>query len=157
MSIEKLESKKMQVNSEKIEKLEELVSEYIDKDKKVVDVHITRLTPPNENFGSTILKVDLVLEEEYHEKSETLSIVAKLLPQNEILQKAFNVTVSFKLESSFYSTIVPTLQELQREYGVQDVIDFFPKFYGSRNNLNSGDNVDGTAVLLLENLKVSGK
>lgn len=146
----------MQVNSEKIEKLEELVSEYINKDKKVVDSKITRLTPPNENFGSTILKVDLVLEDD-NADSETLSIVAKMLPENEFLQMAFNVTVSFKLESAFYSTIVPTLQEFQREHGVQEVIDFFPKFYGSRNNLNGGDNVDGHAVLLLENLKVSGK
>lgn len=146
----------MQVNAEKIEKLDELMKQYIDRGKKIIDVQITRLTAPQENFGSTILKVDLVLKDSY-DKTNTLSVVAKLVPENEFFQKIFKVQISFKMESAFYSIIVPTLQKFQRQQEVTDVIDFFPKFYGSRNNLDGSDRVDQNAVLLLENLKVQGK
>lgn len=146
----------MQVNAEKIERLDELINQYIEKGKKIADVQITRLTAPNENFGSTILKVDMLLKDN-QDKSNTLSVVAKLIPENEFLQKIFKVPISFKMESAFYSIIIPTLQEFQREHRVTDVIDFFPKYYGSRNNLDGNDKVDANAVLLLENLKVVGK
>lgn len=146
----------MEVQLEKIYQLDELLSQYIDKDKKIVETKIARLTAPGENFGSTILKVDLVLADN-HGESEPLSIVAKLIPENEFFQKIFNIQVTFKMESAFYEVIVPTLQQFQKEQAVKDVIDFFPKYYGSRENLNGSDKVDGNAVLLLENLKISGK
>lgn len=146
----------MEVKSDKIEKLEDLVTQYIDKDKKIKKSEIKRLTAPGENFGSLMLKVDLLLQDN-HGETEPLSIVAKLIPDTEFFQKIFNVQVTFKLEAAFYDIIVPTLQQFQRDQGIQNVITFFPKFYGSRKNLNGGDNVDGNAVLLLENLTVSGK
>lgn len=146
----------MEVRAEKIEKLEELINQYIDKDKKVVNTKITRLTAPGENFGSTMMRVDLVLRDE-HAKDEPLSIVAKLLPESEFFQEIFNVQVTFNMEAAFYEEIVPTLQNFQREQGITDVIDFFPKFYGFRRNLNGSDKIDGDALLLMENLKTSGE
>lgn len=146
----------MDVNADEIANLEELVGPYIRKDKKIVETRISRLTAPGENYGSTILKVDLILRD-YSGKTEPLSIVAKKIPEQEFFQNLFNVQVTFKLEAAFYEIIVPTLQQFQREQGIKKVIDFFPKFYGSRNNLNGSDKVDGNAVILFENLKVSGK
>lgn len=146
----------MNVNTHKIENLEELISEYIGKDKQITEVQVSRLTETNENFGSTMLKIDLTLNKRTG-KSENLSIVAKLLPESEFFQKLFNVQETFKLESAFYGTIVPTLQAFQKEQGVEDVLDLFPRFYGSRNNLYGGERIDGNAVILLENLKVYGK
>lgn len=146
----------MNVNSKKIENIEQLISGYIGNNKKVTDVQISRLTESGENWGSTILKIDLTLNDQTG-KSENLSIVAKLLPENEFFQKIFNVQKTFKLESAFYGAIVPTLQAFQKEQGIKDVLDLFPKFYGSRNNLDGGGKIDGNAVILLENLKVSGE
>lgn len=146
----------MKIRPDKIEKLEELLSQYVDKDKKIIETKLTRLTAPGENFGSTILKVDLILKNN-HGEFEPLSVVAKLLPESEFFQTVFNVQVTFKMESAFYEVIVPTLQEFEREQGVNNVIDFFPRFYGSRCNLNGTEEIDGNAVLLLENLKITGK
>lgn len=140
----------------KIEKLDELVYEHISKDKRIINIKITPLTEPGENFGSTILKLDLTLDSSTN-STELLSIVAKMIPTDEFFQQLFNIKLTFRLESAFYEIIVPTLQNFQRECGVQNVIDFFPQFYGARMNLVGGDDVDCNAVLLLENLKVSGK
>lgn len=146
----------MAVNSFQIKKLDELIHKFIDEDRKISKSKIKRLTAPGENFGSIMLKVDLVLKDNRGE-TEELSIVAKMLPTSEFFQQVFNVQVSFKLEVAFYEVVVPTLQDFQREQGVKEVIDFFPKFYGARNNLNGTGKVDEDAVLLLENLKNSGK
>lgn len=146
----------MQVTADRIEKLDELVGQYIEKDKTISNVEIVRLTAPGENYGGTILKVDFVLKDK-NGATAPLSIVAKLIPEKEFFQKIFRINVTFKLEAAFYSTIIPTLLDFQREQGVPNLIDIFPKFYGARFNLDNGDEVDGNAVLLLENLHSSGK
>lgn len=103
------------------------------------------------------MKVDLVIENKNKEK-EPLNIVAKLIPENEVFQQIFNIKVAFHIEAAFYQVIIPTMQEFEKEQGVNEVIDFAPKFYGSRKNLSgTDDNIDANAVILLENLKVSGK
>lgn len=145
----------MTANFVKIEKLEELLRRYMEKDQKIVRTKVTRLTPPGENFGSTMLKVDLTIKGQ-DGNWEPLNIVAKMIPEDEFFQQIYNVNVTFNMESAFYSTIIPTMQEFQREQGVEDVIDFFPNFYGSRKNLDGGDKIDGNAVILLENLITSG-
>nr|CAI5861545.1 unnamed protein product [Callosobruchus analis] len=140
----------------KIEKLEDLVAEYIDGQKKIVASKVARLTQPGENYGSEILKVDLVLKSDESGTEERLGVVAKLIPEDEFARKIFDVQYSFVAESEFYNTIVPTLQQFQKQQGMQEMYDFFPKFYGARKNLDGSDTVDENAVLLLENLTASG-
>lgn len=146
----------MEIENVQIEKLEELMRKYIAETQKVTGTKISRLTAPGENFGSTILKLDLTLQDD-DGKTEDLSVVAKLIPELEFFRMIFNVQVTFKIEAAFYEVIIPNLQDFQKQQGVQDVIDFFPKFYGARMNLDGSDRVDGDAVILLENLKLSGK
>ncbi|VEN61960.1 unnamed protein product [Callosobruchus maculatus] len=140
----------------RIEKLEDLVAEHIDGQKKIVSSKVTRLTQPGENYGSEMLKVDLVLKSEESGTEEQLNVVAKLIPEDEFFQKVFNVQYSFVGEAEFYNTIVPTLQQFQKQQGMQEMYDFFAKFYGARKNLNGSDTVDENAVLLLENVIASG-
>nr|XP_023014587.1 uncharacterized protein LOC111504301 [Leptinotarsa decemlineata]XP_023014588.1 uncharacterized protein LOC111504301 [Leptinotarsa decemlineata] len=136
--------------------LEELLINHIDQNKKIVGTKITRLTAPGDNFGSEILKIDLVLNDKTG-NSENLSVIAKLIPEFEFYQEIFNIQWTFKNERNFYEKIIPCLQQFQKEQGVQDVIDLFPKYYGSRCNLEDKDTkVDGNAVLILENLKIKG-
>uniref|UniRef100_A0A6P7FGC0 Uncharacterized protein LOC114330006 n=2 Tax=Diabrotica virgifera virgifera TaxID=50390 RepID=A0A6P7FGC0_DIAVI len=140
----------------KIEKLDDLISDHIGKDKKVIGSKITRLTAPGENFGSEMLKVDIRLKSA-EGKEEDLHVVAKLIPENEFARAIFNVDVSFNVEKGFYNVIVPTLQDFQRKQGITKVIDCFPRLYGARNNLgNNGGKVDDNAALVLENLKIQG-
>lgn len=138
-----------------IEKLEDLIHHYIG-NKKIVNSKTINLTVPGENYGSTILKVDLILEDNENMR-ESLSIFGKMIPESDFFRELFNVQVTFKLECALYATIVPTLQNFQREMGIKKVIDCFPKFYGARMSLENGKNVDKNAVLLLENMKVSGR
>ncbi|XP_018562290.1 uncharacterized protein LOC108904287 isoform X1 [Anoplophora glabripennis] len=144
------------MTAEKIVKLDQLLNGYIGDSKSIVDTKFSRLTAPGENYGSILLKVDITLENKKDNSREELHTVAKLIPEDEFFQKMFNVQVSCKVEISFYDTIVPTLQRFQKEKGVQQVMDFFPKMYASRLNLNGSDTVDQNAVLLLENLIEAG-
>lgn len=87
--------------------------------------------------------------------NEEIHAVAKMVPPNEFLQQVFQTQITFRNEIGFYDNIVPILRKFQREQGISDVIDFFPKYYGSRLNLNGDStNVDSDGAILLENLKV---
>lgn len=140
----------------KIKKLEDLIYRHVDKNKRIVSTRIINLTTPGENFGSTILNIDISLEDE-HKAIETLNLFAKMMPVSELYRIFFNVQVTFKLEIAFYEVIIPTLQNFQREKGITHVIDFFPNFYGARANLDNNETVGEDGVILLENLKLSGE
>ncbi|KAG5870714.1 hypothetical protein JTB14_020726 [Gonioctena quinquepunctata] len=140
-----------------IKNLDELIGQYIDKNKKIVDTNITRLTAPGDNYGSEMLRVDLILKDGKSDKREDLSVVAKLIPETEFFRYIFNIQVAFNAERNFYATVVPTLQEFQKTQGITEVIDCFPKFYGARTNLKNDDgDIDDDAVIVMENLKVLG-
>lgn len=140
-----------------IKNLEDLVSQYIENKKKIVETRVTRHAFANERFGSTVLDIDIVLKDESRYTQEILSVVAKMIPERKFFQKVFNSQVTFKNEVTFYKTVVPLLETFQRERGVNDEVDFFPKFYGARLNLdNCNDKVDENAVLILELLSAKG-
>ncbi|KAJ3658386.1 hypothetical protein Zmor_010126 [Zophobas morio] len=131
----------------KIPNLEDLLQ----LDEKIVSTQIKCLTAPGENYGSLMLSVDITTE------TTDLQIVAKTLPPNPKMQEMFNCPVTFRNEIAFYKSIIPTLRSFQKEHGVKKVMNFAAKYYGSRPNLHHKDEkIDKDAVLLLENLKVSG-
>jgi hypothetical protein len=140
------------MNLEHINNIEDLIP--LDETKKIVDRKIKRLTAVGENYGSLMLSVDLTIKTPTG--NEEIHAVAKTVPPNEFIQKVFNTPVTFRNEIAFYKKVVPLLQQFQREHGVKKVIDFVPKYYGSRLNKNCDEGeVDKDAVLLLENLKVA--
>ncbi|KAJ8940527.1 hypothetical protein NQ314_010688 [Rhamnusium bicolor] len=104
-----------------------------------------------------MLKLDVTLKNNNDGSEEQMHAVAKQIPDNEFTQKVFNTQVTYKNEIAMYATIMPTLQMFQKEHGVHEVIDCYPKLYGARINLHDkGDIVDENAVILLENLFASG-
>ncbi|KAJ3658371.1 hypothetical protein Zmor_010112 [Zophobas morio] len=141
------------MNVEKIEKLEEIVP--LDENQTIIEHQVKRLTAAGENYGSLMLSVDITVQNSYG--TEEIHTVAKMVPPNDFIQKVFNTQTTFKNEIAFYNNIVPVLHEFQREQGMNELVDFSPKYYGGRINL-SGDPsvVDSDAVLLLENLKTAG-
>jgi hypothetical protein len=140
------------MNLEQINNIEDLVP--LGENKKIVDCKLKRLTAVGDNYGSLMLSVDLTIKSP--SGNEEIRAVAKAIPPNEFIQKIFNTPVTFRNEIAFYKNIVPLLQDFQREHGVKEVIDFVPKYYGSRLNKNCDEGkVDKDAVLLLENLKVA--
>ncbi|KAJ8945003.1 hypothetical protein NQ318_010205, partial [Aromia moschata] len=131
--------------------------EQIEKNRKIVQCDIKRLTAPGENYGSLMLAVDLITEDNDDGKEYALHIVAKAVPKNEFVQKTFRSPLTFKKELELYRTIVPTLKEFHAEEGLAEEINFFPEFYGGRLGIGPNfDTFDNDAVILLENLKKRG-
>lgn len=139
-----------------LKNFEDLVGQYIENEKKIVEIKVTRHMVANKNYGSTVLDVDVVLKDESRYTQEIVSVVVKTIPKR-YFQEVFNSEVSFKNEVTFYTTVIPTLKSFQEERGISTVLDIFPKFYGARLNLNGeGDRVDQNALLILEQLTVKG-
>lgn len=145
-------------NKHEIKELEKLIAPFLNKNKKFCSYSTKSLTEAGENYGSLMLAVDVIVEnnESGLKKEEVIPMVAKLPPPNPWIQEMFNSPATFKKEIAFYNTIIPTLQKFQLECGVKEVMNFFPKLYGARLNLNNNDNFDENAVILLENIKHSG-
>ncbi|KAJ8951354.1 hypothetical protein NQ318_009290 [Aromia moschata] len=144
------------MSSDEIKNLEEVLSNQLGSDKKIIEVQTTPLTAKGENFGGTLLKLDVKLKNEKDGTEEELHAVAKMLPTDEMLRKRLPEQTSVRNEMGMYSTIMPTLQEFQRKHGVTRVVDYFPEFYGGRLNLGEkGDLVDDDSVIIMENLKES--
>ncbi|KAF7279862.1 uncharacterized protein LOC143196387 [Rhynchophorus ferrugineus] len=144
----------------KVSDLEGLLRQSIAEDVQVVDEKTTLLTAPGEHYGSVMLALQVKIKRGNGELQE-LPLVAKLIPANEMLRKAFDIPVTFKKEVFAYTESIPALVELQREYNVPDEdlqSNLFPKCYGGRLSLDENKNatVDEDAVLIFENLKVQG-
>lgn len=145
-------------NSIQIKQLDELLLPCLRRNVKLKKYSTKQLTAAGENYGSLMIAVEIILEESNGlSREEVLNIVAKMCPPNEWIKKMFNTVVTFKKEIAMYNTVFPILTAFQREQGCSNVISFFPKCYGARINLNASSNVvDDDAILLLENLKLSG-
>ena len=137
------------MNTHQIKNLEDLVHFP---GAKIVNHEVTNLTSPGENFGSVMLSVDILFETATGTKK--IQAVAKTVPPNEFIQEIFNTSVTFRNEIAFYKDTIPLLQNFQKQNNMEKIIDFAPKYYGSRLNLSGGNNVDNDAALVLENLKV---
>ncbi|KAJ4451121.1 hypothetical protein ANN_02561 [Periplaneta americana] len=141
------------------EDLESLLSQQFDLSVKFSSYNVQALTQPGDNYSSTMLAVDVILSNN-SKKHQKLSLVAKLMPPTKFLREVINIDVTFRKEVNTYMLVFPEFYNLQRENGIpeNEILDVFPKLYGSRIN-RLGDihkKADDSAILLLENLKISG-
>ncbi|KAJ8675799.1 hypothetical protein QAD02_011585 [Eretmocerus hayati] len=136
------------------------------------------LLPPGDNFACVLLDLkirfsrSLILNNNNNnneddkkclkkslqqEKDEEMCLVAKLFPDTEEMRSIFDFGRLFEKEIFFYERFLPVLQQLQRDLGIDDVLDIAPKFYGARRSLEQNKNqVDDGVILLMENLKTDG-
>lgn len=136
-----------------IVQLQDLIKDSIG--GEVVEQIVESLLPPGENYGSEMYKVDFKVKKDG--KVEEYHAVAKCTPQNPVTQEFFNTQVTFKSEIGWYTTVIPTLVQFQRDHGVEKVIDFFQTFYGARISLDpTSDKVDLDGVIVTQNLKYLG-
>lgn len=141
-----------------IKDLNGLMKDYIGPNKEIVDVKKERLTAPGENYCSIMMKLDITLKDVATGKEEILHAVAKTM--NTEVADFFRQAAppQFKKEIAFYTEVIPTLQQFQRDQGVTDVMDFFPKLYAARKNIHGNDDeIDDECVIVLENLKEQGQ
>nr|XP_033320834.1 uncharacterized protein LOC117217379 isoform X1 [Megalopta genalis]XP_033320835.1 uncharacterized protein LOC117217379 isoform X2 [Megalopta genalis] len=114
------------------------------------------LLPPGENYGSTILKVDVDLKKGQDGEQEQLHLIGKMLPPTEFQRRIFNSSKTFVKEIFMYETIMPAYSKLEASLKPKEVFNFLPKFYGSRMSLQPDVEMDDDAVFLMENLKAYG-
>lgn len=141
------------------EDLEILLCQQLELDMKLVSYKVRDLTQPGDNYSSTMLAVDVTLQH-HSEAPQSLSLVAKLLPPNKFLCEVINIDVTFRKEVNAYTLVFPEFFHLQTERKIpeKEILNVSPRLYGARIN-RLGDRkkkADGSAVLLLENLKISG-
>ncbi|XP_050511289.1 uncharacterized protein LOC126887685 isoform X1 [Diabrotica virgifera virgifera] len=136
--------------------LESLIAAHIGENQNIVDTNVTSLVGPGENYGGELFKIDVNIEDSKSKEKYQIHLVGKTIPKHEESQQVFKVQTTFKSEIAFYDRIVPALRKFQKENDVKEVIDCFPKYYGSRLNLNGSSVIDRDGVILLENLKISG-
>ncbi|PSN39074.1 hypothetical protein C0J52_07363 [Blattella germanica] len=139
--------------------LESLLRPQFGNDLVVESFTSTALTQPGENYGSTMLALEVNIVQEPNKTKQKLPLVAKLAPPNEYLWKLFDTPNTFFKEISCYVEVKEEYENLQKERGISKdkYLDVFPKCYGARTTLakNIGPVADKNAALLLENLKVS--
>lgn len=141
------------------EDLEHLLSQHLKQDLKVKNCKIWALTHPGDNYSSTMLASDIIIQ---HNNiiAQKLSLVAKLLPPTKFLREVINIDITFRKEVNAYMLVFPEFEKLQQEKKVpqNEIFNAFPMFYGARLNCTGDMNeiADEKAILLLENLKVSG-
>lgn len=139
--------------------LESLLRPHFGKDLVVESFTSKSLTKPGENYGSTMLAIDVnILQGKENTSSRKLSLVAKLVPPNEFLWKLFDSPNTFCKEITCYTLVREEYDKLQQEKHVpkEKFLDIFPKCYGARTSLapEIGNKADKNAAIILENLKV---
>lgn len=136
-----------------IRSLEDLIANTIK--GKVIEQNVTTLLPPGENYASDLYKVELKVKVDDEERE--FHAVAKCFPRNPAVQELSNTNLTFKLEVAWYTVVIPTLTQFQKDRGLTETLDFFQKVYGARISLDPSSNeVDENAVIITENLKYSG-
>ncbi|XP_076249631.1 uncharacterized protein LOC143188955 [Calliopsis andreniformis] len=128
-------------------------------DQVIVENFTTKsLLPPGENFGSTILSVNVDYKNGHEGQKKELHLIAKMLPPTEFQRRIFNSERTFTKEIFMYETIIPAYNKLETECGLRqtELFDILPKFYGSRLSMQPDQDFDDNAVFLMENLKTNG-
>lgn len=139
-----------------VRNLKELIAAHIGSGNSIVSYESSNLLSSGENYGSILLRIKIKYRDS-EDAEKDADWVAKIAPPIPFLWEFFNTPVTFKKEVGVYKIIQPTLNEFGREKGIDNLIDLFAKYYGSRVSLNPDtDEVDRDAVLLMENLKTSG-
>ncbi|GJQ85188.1 putative vesicle docking protein [Trypoxylus dichotomus] len=139
-----------------VKNLKELIAASLGNGKKLISYQSSNLLSSGENYGSILLRIQAKYFDENSDERE-IDWVAKIAPPIPFLWEFFNTPVTFKKEVGVYKVIQPTLNEFGKEKGIDNLIDIFAKYNGSRYSLDANsEEVDRNAVLLMENLKITG-
>ena len=116
------------------------------------------LLPPGENYGSTMLSVVANIKKNKNSKSETVHLVAKMLPPTTFQRELLDSGWTFRKEIFLYEGVLPCYKKLEMEFGIkeEETFDIGARFFGSRLSSVEGEDIDEHAVILMENLKVRG-
>lgn len=110
---------------------------------EITNYQLDYLTEAGENYGSILLKVDVFGE------TESLSLIVKLCPRNEIIKQAFLTNITFKKEAFGYTTTLEAIQEFQIKHNSYN--EYFPKCFAAKLDEEAND-----SMIVLENLKPAG-
>lgn len=145
-----------------LQDLEAYLKKSVNSQLTVISYTTSSLLTAGENYGSVMLKVDVVIKKLKNSPEETLHLVAKLLPPvtQEALQMSIKTAATFHREFFLFKTLAPAFKRLEDDLGLKDdhYIDLFPQFYGGRvfeDEKNPRKAVENT-VLLLKNITADG-
>lgn len=87
------------------------------------------------------------------EKSETLRLMCKLIPDNEQRRQEFNTNLLFKREALLYNKVLPLITQFQRDKGLtnSDCFVSYPKCYAA-----IADEENDQFAIIMEDLRPKG-
>jgi hypothetical protein len=130
---------------------ESILQRQFGDDLKVVHFKAESFLKAGDNYGSTILNVQVKIKRTHNAEEENLYLIAKMLPPTDFQRLIFETSFSFKKEIFIYESLIPTYRSVYN-----GVFDVTPKFCGSRLSIKADvDEVDEDAVILMENLKAA--
>lgn len=142
----------------RIKNLEDLVVPHLN-GSKIKSYTSKYLTKPGENYGSCMIAVSVDIETN-DGKEEKLPMVAKMPPLSDFYFKLFCPERTFRTEMAIYLEVVPALKEIEEQLSIpleNSFVGIFPNSFGGRVNCNNDVGpVDKDALLVLENLVISG-
>ncbi|XP_055376447.1 uncharacterized protein LOC129608768 [Condylostylus longicornis] len=138
-----------------IENFELFLENNLKNGSKVISYTSKYLTKPGDNYGSCMLAVTANIKHS-NGLNEILELVVKMPPTNELYWKIFEPQRTCLTENLVYNVLIPILKQIQLDAKItnnDDLLNVFPKCYGTRISLLSDTNiVDKNAILILENL-----
>ncbi|XP_058790062.1 uncharacterized protein LOC131663602 [Phymastichus coffea] len=131
---------------------ESILKTHLGEDISVVDFESESFSKIGDNYGSTMMRINVSVARKDNENIEKLQLIGKLLPPTDFQRQIFESDYTFQKEIFFYEHLIPTYQDLyMKEFNI------VPQYYGSRISLEPDTNkISEDAVILLENLKVKG-
>ncbi|XP_014205548.1 uncharacterized protein LOC106637321 [Copidosoma floridanum] len=142
-----------------IREFEPFLQKCLDCDHLVlVDYTATAMLPPGENFCSSIVKVDARVRKNTSPREEDVALHFVAKTPDKSNRAVVDWVFTFRPEVFAYAEVVPAYREVEEKLGIEEPLDFHPKFFGSRNSLeeDNQDSVDQDSMLLLENLGARG-
>lgn len=137
------------------ENIENILTDYLGGKFPIAKIEQKKFDGNNSNHLRKLV-VTLKGKNAFGKDEIYIEAVAKLFPESKF-SKDMNYTKSaMKKEINFYKTVLPRLQEFQRQNYVE-VFTGCPEYIASRLNMNGSREIDSEAVLLLQDLEEEGK
>lgn len=144
----------MSTGTNLIKNIDDIFAQFLKPDQKLMNYNVKPLTVAGENYGSIMIAIRIIVKNtnDNTTNTKTINAVAKIVPQNPVIQKFFHTAITFRKEVGLYREILPALRSFMKS---KDSLEFFPKVLATRLNLHSkSKEPDYNAVLMLEDLKV---
>ncbi|KAK4874386.1 hypothetical protein RN001_013746 [Aquatica leii] len=93
--------------------LKNIINERFKSNIDIISTDVSYVVPPGENYVSELLRIVVKFSEEDRNGVQSVSLIVKSLPENELAQKYNEEMEFFSCELSIFRCILPMIEELE--------------------------------------------